>query len=100
MSDTSRQTRARAAAAARRFGVVAAGLLAISAIVIVALARFDFLGAGFHVNLAMALGAAGTIAVGVGLMALTFYSSRSGSDDEIAPTRADPDFDERRSQQD
>jgi hypothetical protein len=31
----------------------------------------------------MLLGALGTIGVGVGLMALTFYSSRSGADDEV-----------------
>jgi hypothetical protein len=80
---SSTEDRRRAAKAARRFGAVAAGLLAASAIVIVALARFDFLGAGVHVNLAMLLGALGTIGVGVGLMALTFYSSRSGADDEV-----------------
>lgn len=93
MHDDPGNDRASAAAAARRFGAVAAGLLIAAAIAIVALVRFDFLGAGVHVNLAMVLGAAGTIAAGVGLMALTFYSSRSGSDDDIAPTRADPDVD-------
>ncbi|HBK92873.1 MAG TPA: hypothetical protein DDZ68_14495 [Parvularcula sp.] len=77
------ESRRRAAAAARRFGAVAAGLLSAAAIAVVALARFDFLGAGVHVNLAMLLGALGTIGVGVGLMALTFYSSRSGADDEV-----------------
>lgn len=62
---------------------IAAGALAVLAALIVAAARFDFLGAGFHVNFAMVLGALGTIGVGVGLMALTFYSSRSGADDEV-----------------
>lgn len=80
---SSAESRRRAAAAARRFGAVAAGLLAAAAIAIAAIARFDFLGAGFHVNLAMLLGAVGTIAIGVGLMALTFYSSRSGADDRV-----------------
>lgn len=69
--------------AARRFGAIAAGaLFAISALVVVT-AQFDFLDAGIHVNLAMLLGAVGAIGVGVGLMALTFYSSRSGADDEV-----------------
>jgi hypothetical protein len=74
---------ASALVAARRFGAIAAGALIVVAAAIVAAARFDFLGAGFHVNLAMLLGALGTIGVGVGLMALTFYSSRSGADDEV-----------------
>lgn len=69
--------------AARRFGAVAAGALITVAALIVAAARFDFLSAGFHVNLAMLFGALGTIGVGVGLMALTFYSSRSGADEDV-----------------
>lgn len=76
--------------AAVRFGALAAGLIATSAVVVVAAAQFDFLGAGFHVNFALLLGAAGTIAVGVCLMALAFYSSRSGADDEAGPGPADP----------
>ncbi len=77
--------------AAARFGAIAACLIAGAAILIVAAGRFDFLGAGFHVNFAMLLGAVGTIAVGVGLMALVFYSSRSGADDEVkTPTTDDP----------
>lgn len=81
--------RRRAAGAARRFGAVAAALIVAATIVIAALARFDFLGAGFHGNLAMLLGALGTIAVGVGLMALTFYSSRSGADDDVKTVAPD-----------
>lgn len=80
----------KAQGAARRFGAIAAGALIATAALIVAAAQFDFLGAGFHVNLAMLLGAVGTIGVGVGLMALTFYSSRSGVDDE-AGTRTPDD---------
>lgn len=77
--DDARRREARRAAA--RLGAMAAGLLGLAAVLIVALARFDFLGAGFHVNFAVLLGVAGTIALGVGLMALTFYSSRSGADE-------------------
>ncbi|MFN3960790.1 MAG: hypothetical protein ACK4NP_12865 [Parvularculaceae bacterium] len=76
--------------AAVRFGALAAGLIVTAAAVVVAAAKFDFLGAGFHVNFALLLGAAGTIAVGVCLMALTFYSSRSGTDDEARPGPAEP----------
>ena len=75
--------------AAARFGAVAASLVAAAAVLIVVAGRFDFLGAGFHVNFAMLLGAVGTIAVGVGLMALVFYSSRSGADEEVKPSAAD-----------
>jgi hypothetical protein len=82
--DTDRRRNARRAA--RLFGFVAAGLIAGVAVIIAA-ARFDFFSAGFHVNFAMLLGAVGTIAVGVGLMALTFYSSRSGADDRV---KSDP----------
>lgn len=80
---SARDRRLLARRAARRFGAVAAGVLLAAVAAIVALARFDFLGAGFHVNFAMMLGAVGTIGVGVGLMALTFYSSRSGADDDV-----------------
>jgi hypothetical protein len=69
--------------AAARFGAVAAMVIASAAILIVIAGRFDFLGGGFHVNFAMLLGAVGTIAVGVGLMALVFYSSRSGADERV-----------------
>ena len=75
--------------AAARFGAVAASLIAGAMILIVVAGRFDFLGAGFHVKFAMLLGAGGTIAVGVGLMALVFYSSRSGADDEVKQSGAD-----------
>ena len=37
---------------------------------------------GFHGYLALALGAVVTTLVGVGLMALVFYSSRRGHDDD------------------
>lgn len=75
--------------AALRFSALSAGAVAAIAIGVVAIARFDFLGAGFHVNFALLLGAAGTIALGVGLMALSFYSSRSGTDDSVKPGPSD-----------
>ncbi len=91
---TSAHDRRRAAQkAARRFGAFAAGSLVATAAGVVVAGQFDFLGAGFHLNLAMVLGTLGTIAMGVGLMALTFYSSRSGADDEVktgAPDDAAP----------
>lgn len=78
--------------AARRFGAIAAASLVAVAALIVTAARFDFLGAGFHVNFAMLLGVLGAIGVGVGLMALTFYSSRSGADDAVRTnTPEDPE---------
>ena len=75
--------------AALRFGAIASGVLAVASGLIVAAARFDFLGASFHANLAMLLGAIGAIGVGVGLMALTFYSSRSGADDAAGNSAPD-----------
>ncbi|MFN0024874.1 MAG: hypothetical protein ACKVS5_13360 [Parvularculaceae bacterium] len=84
VSPTPRQIRRNHALAdARRFAVIAGVALAAAAATIVAVARFDFLGAGVHVNLAMVLGTLGAIALGVGLMGLTFYSNRSGVDDEV-----------------
>ena len=65
---------------------LASGIL-FAAIGFLALAaRFDFFGAGFHVNFALVLGIAGTVLLGVGLMALSFYSDRSGADDEVLNT--------------
>ncbi|MGD9799864.1 MAG: hypothetical protein AB7F91_05970 [Parvularculaceae bacterium] len=62
---------------------LASGIL-FAAIGFLALAaRFDFFGAGFHINFALLLGIAGTILLGVGLMALSFYSNRSGADDAV-----------------
>ncbi len=90
-SPPARQTqRNHALRGARRFVVIAGFALAAAAATIVIVAQFDFLGAGVHVNLAMVLGTIGAIALGVGLMGLTFYSSRSGVDDEV---RTDTDKD-------
>lgn len=46
-------------------------------------AQLEIFGAGFHVNFALILGVAGTVVLGFGLMALTFYSNRSGADDAV-----------------
>lgn len=90
MTPTTDRNGRNARRASLRFSAIAAGAVAAIAIGVVAIARFDFLGAGFHVNFALLLGAAGTIAFGVGLMALSFYSSRSGTDDSVKPDPSDP----------
>lgn len=68
---------------ARRFALVASAAVIILLIVIAALARLDLFRAGFHANLAIFLGVIGTLGLGVGLMALSFYSNRSGADDAV-----------------
>ena len=72
-----------AKAQAIRFFRLAAGLLFAAIGAIAFAVRFEIFGAGFHVNFALLLGIAGTILLGVGLMALTFYSDRSGADDSV-----------------
>lgn len=72
-----------AAQRAWRFGAIATMLLTGTIIVIAAATRLDIFSAGFHVSFAMILGVAGTILLGVGLMALSFYSDRSGVDDGV-----------------
>jgi len=82
--------RSGAARAAWRFGRIAAGLLVAVAAAIAAVSRPEIFGAGFHVNFALVLGVLGTIGLGVGLMALSFYSDRSGADDEAQNQGDDP----------
>jgi uncharacterized integral membrane protein len=72
-----------AAQRAWRFGAITTILLTVTIIVAAAATRLDIFSAGFHVSLAMILGVAGTILLGVGLMALSFYSDRSGVDDGV-----------------
>jgi hypothetical protein len=74
---------------ALRFAAIAAGVPAAAVIAFGAAARFEFFGAGFHVNVALALGVAGAILLGVGLMALSFYSDRSGADDAVLGMKED-----------
>ncbi len=80
-----------AAARARRAGVHRAlrfaGAASLGLLITIALfglaARFEFFSGGVHVNFALVLGIVFTILLGVGLMALSFYSSRSGADDGV-----------------
>lgn len=68
---------------AARFGAVAA-LVLVAAMATLAFAfGAGVLGAGFHGIFALALGVCGAILLGVGLMSLSFYSDRSGSDDAV-----------------
>jgi hypothetical protein len=82
MKPKARQSKA--VRAAWRFGWLAAGLLVAITVALTAVSRLEIFGAGFHVNFALVLGVLGTIGLGVGLMALSFYSDRSGADDEVA----------------
>lgn len=62
------------------FGATAATILVAAAVGFLMGTRgapFDW---GFHAGLAIVLGVGATILLGVGLMALSFYSSRSGAD--------------------
>lgn len=68
---------------ALRFGALASALLASLVGGFALLTRLEVFGAGFHMNFALILGVAGTILLGVGLMALSFYSDRSGADDAV-----------------
>ena len=71
--------------AARRGWRFAAALSAAIILIIAAatgLARFEFAYSGFHAPFAMALGVVFTALLGAGLMALSFYSSKAGFDDE------------------
>lgn len=66
-----------------RFGALASAILFAIIIVLGFAARLEIFNAGFHVSFALILGVAGTILLGVGLMALSFYSDRSGADDAV-----------------
>lgn len=72
-----------AARKAWRFACIATGILVAVMIAFAGLMRFEVFGAGFSVNFALVLGVLGTILLGVGLMALSFYSDRSGADDSV-----------------
>lgn len=68
---------------ALRTGLLAAGLLVAVMVGLAATARLEIFGSGFHATLALILGIGGTIILGAGLMALSFYSARAGIDDEV-----------------
>jgi hypothetical protein len=72
-----------AARRARRFAIAASAAVLFILVFIAAFARLNLFGAGLHANLALFLGVAGTLGLGVGLMALSFYSNRSGADDAV-----------------
>ncbi len=72
----------------RFFLGVCAAIVALALLGVWALRGFDTFGMGFHGILALLLGAILSSAVGIGLMALVFFSNRSGHDDEIG--RPDP----------
>lgn len=73
-----------AAQKAWRFGWIATGLLVAIIAGLAAAMQLDVFGAGFHLNFALVLGVIGSILLGVGLMALSFYSDRSGADDRAS----------------
>lgn len=68
---------------ATRFGAVAAFLLFAAAASAAFASRFEFFHAGRHAILAITLGVGGSVLLGVGLMALSFYSNRSGADESV-----------------
>lgn len=68
--------------ALRFTGYTVLGLVALSAIIGLFIGVNSF-GGGLQINIALILGVIGTVALGVGLMALTFYSDRSGADDNV-----------------
>ena len=82
-ADPSPEARSEARRRAFRFFRVAAAGLFLASLAGAIAVRFDFSGWGFHVNFALVLGVAATILLGVGLMALSFYSDRSGADDAV-----------------
>lgn len=57
------------------------GLLVLSCAAAYAYTEISDIRIGLHGYLALFLGIAGTLAVGIGLMSLVFYSSRHGYDD-------------------
>jgi hypothetical protein len=75
--------------------VLAVGLVAAGAVALNLWLEMEGVSLGFHGWLALGLGVALSLVVGVGLMALVFHSSRRGYDDlgdaSSDPGRHDPD---------
>ena len=67
--------------------------IAIAAIAVLLVARGDKT-VDVSFLIAVALGVGLTVLLGTGLMVLTFLSSRSGHDEEVAHTRIESDDDE------
>ncbi|MEO1015768.1 MAG: hypothetical protein AAFX08_11335 [Pseudomonadota bacterium] len=67
------------------FAAITSLSLIAAILIILMVFRLEALSAGPHVAFALFLGVAGTIAIGVGLMALVFHSDRAGHDDRVTP---------------
>ena len=74
--------------------IVTLGLILAAAIVGAVFLWLSIDGAGMtlHGYLALALGVLASLGLGVGLMALTFYSARAGYDDQVENEDRDPGF--------
>jgi hypothetical protein len=71
------------------FALVSVAAIALSYLVVWASNGFTDIGLDLQGNIAMVLGAILLSALSVGLMALMFYSDRSGRDDEVGGVRRD-----------
>lgn len=68
---------------ATRFVLWTTGLLLAGVFAFLFIAQLSVFGKSAHAVFAIILGVGFTIALAVGLMALVFYSNRSGHDDEV-----------------
>lgn len=68
---------------AAAFGAFATILLFAAVAGVAFASRFEFFNAGPHAILAITLGVGGSILLGVGLMALSFFSNRTGADEAV-----------------
>jgi hypothetical protein len=81
-----------AEAAARRRSLIGAGVIIVAAIAVMAIYAWLTLGdAAMSASgyIALALGIVGTVGLGVGLMALVFFSHRWGYDDQAGGNEPD-----------
>ena len=69
--------------ATRRFVLWTTGLLLAGVALFLLVAQLSVFGKSAHAVFAIILGVAFTIGLAVALMALVFYSNRSGHDDEV-----------------
>lgn len=67
----------------------------LAAVLYVVLKDWDASAMSIHGWIALGAGTALSLIVGIGLMALVFYSARKGYDDRIDLDKSDPDHDER-----
>lgn len=67
----------------RRFVIWTTSLFVLGVLIYAFSAKLSVFGQGFHAVFAIILGVGATIAMAVGLMALTFHSSRSGHDEDV-----------------